>query len=69
MNLGLMKMVVFGLEKVDRILEKMGIDVGGLGWVVDFMMFFLSGLKWYNMFFLYFNLISFFVFFFGEKIL
>lgn len=55
MNLGLMKMAVLGSEKADRTSEKMGTDVGGLGWAVDLMMLLLSGLKRYKMFFLYFN--------------
>ena len=67
MNLGLMKMAVLGSEKADRTSEKMGTDVGGLGWAVDLMMLLLSGLKRYNMFFLYFNLTSSLVFFLVRK--
>lgn len=55
MNLELMKMAVLGSEKADRTSEKMGTDVGGLGWAVDPMMLLLSGLKRYKMSSLQFN--------------
>lgn len=42
-----MKMEVPGLEKVGRILGKMGTDVDGRGWVVNPMMGPQNGKKWY----------------------
>lgn len=60
MRVGLMRMEVVGFEKVERILAKMVIDVGGRRWVVDHMILLLNGKKRYNLliFLLFFACLS-----------
>lgn len=61
MSLELMKMVVLGSVKVERILMRMGSDAAGLEWEVNLEMLHRSGKKrcatvnWLHFYYFYFN--------------